>query len=88
MFVNTFSQHWRPDASKIYSAEKTKGLMILLCWYGAKDQYFILLPGHILYRKARRLQTSLYTGQIQKLLQCCQKNIPTDFSCYNDSEEV
>ena len=22
-----------------------------LCWYGSKDHHFILLPGHILYRK-------------------------------------
>ena len=22
-----------------------------LCWYGSKNHYFILLPGHILYRK-------------------------------------
>ena len=32
-------------------------------------------------------QDSLYRGQIQKLLQCCQKFIPTDSSCYNDSEK-
>ena len=31
--------------------KKQKGLIILLCWYGSKDPYVILLPGHILYRK-------------------------------------
>ena len=30
---------------------------------------------------------SLYRGQIQKLLQCYQKTIPTDSSYYNDSEK-
>ena len=40
---------YRPEASKIYSAEKIqRGLMILLCWYRTKDQDFLLLLGHIL----------------------------------------
>ena len=43
-------------------------------WYGSKNQYFILLPGQILYRKPGGLQDNLYRGQIQKLLQYCQKH--------------
>ena len=45
-------RHYRPNATKVYSAEKKKeGLIISLCWYGSKDHHFILLPGHIMYRK-------------------------------------
>ena len=69
---------------------------LMLIW--AKDQYFILLPGHILYSLGVIRQ---YRGQI-KLLQFCkkknkqtktktkakQKTKPTDPSCYYNSEKV
>ena len=67
--------------------KETKGLIISFCWYVSKDHHFILLPGHILYRKPSGSQDSLYRGQIQKLLQCCREPYQHISSCYNDSEK-
>ena len=58
---------------KFTQLKETKGLIISLYWYGSKDHHFILLPGHILYRKPGGSQDSLYRGQIQTLLQCCRE---------------
>ena len=58
----------------LLSWKGTQSLMILLCWYGAKDRYFILLTCHFLYSRPGGSQNRLYRGQIQKLLYCCQKS--------------
>ena len=81
------TKRFRPDASNILSAEKKqKGLIILLCWYGSKDPYVILLPGHILYRKPGGHKI-VYTGVKFKSSFNVVKTIPTDSACYNDSEK-
>ena len=63
---------FRPDATKVYSAEK-KGFdnFIMLVWVQGS-------PFHIAARshpgqEAWGSQDSLYRGQIQKLLQCCRE---------------
>ena len=69
----------------IYSDDRAH---ILLRCYRAKDQYFILLPCHILYKKFG-VTSSLYRGQIQKLLQCFTKlYIFTDCSCYTKTVTI
>ena len=76
--LRMFTQSWK----------ETKGLIISLCWYGSKDHHFILLPGHILYRKSggHKIVCSICTGV--KFKSCLSRTTPTDFSCYNDSEKV
>ena len=77
----------RPGASSIYSAEKAhnEGLMILLCWYGAKGQCLILLSCHFLYSKPRGHKVVVKGSKVASIL---SKAIPTDFSCHTDSEKV
>ena len=40
------------DLGSKVGKKRNKGSIISLYWYGSKDHHFILLPGHILYRKS------------------------------------
>ena len=57
---------------------------IVLVWF--QGSLCHIAAGSHPVQEAWGSQDSLYRGQIQKFLQCCQK--PTDSACYNDSEKV
>ena len=60
--------------------------MILLCLYGTKDQYFILLPGHSLYMKPGGHKIVCKGVKFKSCFDVVKtyRQIPT---CYNDSEK-
>ena len=60
----------RPDATKVYSAEK-KQKFIMLVW--VQGSPFHIAAGSHPVQEAWGSQDSLYRGKIQKLLQCCRE---------------
>ena len=63
----------RPDTTKVYSAEKNQRFddFIMLVWVQGSP-FHIAARSHPVQEEWGS-QDSLYRGQIQKLLQCCQK---------------
>ena len=71
------------DASKKLKRNKRFDNSVKLVWI--QGSLCHIAAGSHPVQEAWGSQDSLYIGQIQKLLQCCQKlHMPTGSSCYND----
>ena len=77
---------WTPAVFNHLKRNKTFDHFIMLVW--VQGSPFHIAAGSHPVQEAWGSQDSLYRDQIQKLLQWSQKTIPTDSSCYNDSEKV
>ena len=53
----------------------------------SKGQYFILLLGHILHRKPRGHKEVHEQGSNSQVASMLSKTIPTDSSCFSNSEK-
>ena len=82
--------HYRPDAGKIYSAEKIQ--KVWWFYYVSMEprvniSHCSLLPGHIMYRKP--VGHKIVCTEVKfKVASMLSKSIPTDSSCYNNSKKV
>ena len=74
--------------AKFTQLKRNKRFDNFIMLVGVQGLLFHIAAGSHPVQEAWGSQDSLYRGQIQKLLQCCQKTIPTDSSYYNDSEKV